>query len=94
MVARLWENTIYVEEVCKMIEVGTRIRIVSPVVVYNHPEHRSKPFDMNGHEGDVIGLATEYQGRSIISANFPYIVKFGPKHKLHLCDSEIAVVDA
>ncbi len=70
------------------MEVGTSVKVITSVVVYNHPEHRNQPFDMQGQTGEVVGLATEYHGKPI-SANFPYIVKFAPKHKLHLCDNEI-----
>jgi Ferredoxin thioredoxin reductase variable alpha chain len=80
-----------VEEVRKMMEVGTRVRVVASVVVYNHPEHRNQPFDMNGQEGEIVALATEFQGKPI-SANFPYVVKFSPKHKLHLGDHEIGAI--
>ncbi len=73
------------------MEVGTSVKVITSVVVYNHPEHRNQPFDMQGQTGEVVGLATEYHGKPI-SANFPYIVKFAPKHKLHLCDNEIAPI--
>jgi Ferredoxin thioredoxin reductase variable alpha chain len=70
------------------MEVGTSVKVITSVVVYNHPEHRNQPFDMQGQTGEVVGLATEYHGKPI-SANFPYIVKFAPKHKLHLGENEI-----
>lgn len=80
-----------VEEIRKAMEVGTRIRVKESVVVYNHPEHRNQAFDMKGQEGEIVGLASEFQGKPI-SANFPYIVKFSPKHKLHLADYEIEAI--
>ncbi|MBE9031175.1 ferredoxin-thioredoxin reductase variable chain [filamentous cyanobacterium LEGE 11480] len=73
------------------MEVGTRVKVVTSVVVYNHPEHRNQPFDMKGQEGEVVSLANEYQGKPI-SANFPYLVKFAPRHKIHLEDSEIEAI--
>ncbi len=79
---------IAVASVKNCMEVGTSVKVITSVVVYNHPEHRNQPFDMQGQTGEVVGLATEYHGKPI-SANFPYIVKFAPKHKLHLCDNEI-----
>jgi hypothetical protein len=75
------------EEVHKM-EVGTKVRVSASVVVYNHPEHRNQPFDMNGQEGEIVALASQFQGKTI-SANYPYIVQFAPKHKIHLGDHEI-----
>ncbi len=79
------------DEVRKVMKVGTRVRVAVPVVVYNHPEHRNHPFDMNGQEGEIVALATEFQGKPI-SANFPYVVKFSPKHKLHLGEHEIVSI--
>lgn len=80
-----------VEQVGKGMEVGTRVKVVASVVVYNHPEHRNEAFDMKGQEGELIGMANEYQGKPI-SANFPYLVKFGKKHRLHLGEDEIEAV--
>lgn len=80
------------EEVRKM-EVGTKVRVSTSVVVYNHPEHRNQPFDMNGQEGEIISLATQFQGKTI-SANYQYIVQFSPKHKVHLGDHEITAIPA
>ncbi|MFM2429228.1 MAG: Ferredoxin-thioredoxin reductase, variable chain [Cyanobacteriota bacterium] len=80
-----------VAQVSKSMEVGTRVKVVTSVVIYNHPEHRNQPFDLQGHEGEIVALASEYQGKPI-TANFPYIVQFGPKHRVHLSDQEIATV--
>jgi Ferredoxin thioredoxin reductase variable alpha chain len=80
-----------VEEIGKIMEVGTRIRVTTSVTVYNHPEHRNQAFDMNGQEGQIVAMANEYQGKPI-SANFPYIVQFAPKHKLHLADHEMTAI--
>ncbi len=80
-----------VEQIKKRMEVGTRVKVITSVVIYNHPEHRNQPFDMQGQAGEIIGLANEYHGKPI-SANFPYIVKFAPKHKIHLNADEIETV--
>jgi hypothetical protein len=80
-----------VEQIKKRMEVGTRVKVVKSVVIYNHPEHRNQPFDMQGQEGEIVGMANEYRGNPI-SANFPYIVKFGPKHKIHLSEPELEVI--
>ncbi len=73
------------------MEVGSKVRVITSVVVYNHPQHRNQPFDMKGQEGEYLADATRWHDRPV-SANFPFIVKFGPKHKLHLHADEIEVV--
>jgi hypothetical protein len=73
------------------MEVGTRIRVNTSVVVYHHPEHRNQGFDINGYEGEIAAIATSWQGRPV-SANFPYVVKFTPKFKVHLTEHEMEAV--
>jgi Ferredoxin thioredoxin reductase variable alpha chain len=73
------------------MQVGDRIRVKESVIVYHHPEHRSKPFDIKGLEGEVVGVLQEWQGRPV-SANYPFIIQFGPKFRTHLNDFEIEVV--
>jgi Ferredoxin thioredoxin reductase variable alpha chain len=70
------------------MQVGARIRVKESVIVYHHPEHRSQPFDIKGLEGDVVGTIKEWQGREV-SANYPFIVQFGPKFRAHLTDAEM-----
>jgi hypothetical protein len=73
------------------MEVGSRVRVAASVVVYNHPEHRNVAFDMIGQEGEIVADATRWHDRPI-SANFPMVVKFGPKHKVHLQLAELEAV--
>jgi Ferredoxin thioredoxin reductase variable alpha chain len=73
------------------MQVGDQIRIKESVIVYHHPEHRSKPFDIKGLEGEVVSVLHEWQGRPV-SANYPFIVQLGPKFRTHLNDFEIEVV--
>jgi hypothetical protein len=73
------------------MEVGTKIRVSTAVVVYHHPEHRNQGFDIKGYEGEIAAIATSWQGRPV-SANFPYVVKFTPKFKVHLTEHEIEAV--
>jgi hypothetical protein len=73
------------------MQVGARIRVKESVIVYHHPEHRSQPFDIKGLEGEVVGTIKEWQGREV-SANYPFIVKFGPKFRAHLTDAEMETV--
>ena len=73
------------------MKVGDRVRIVQSVIVYTHPEHRNKPFDVKGMEGDVVEIMKEWQGRPV-SANLPFIVKFDKKFQAHFREDEIEVV--
>ncbi|WP_375496498.1 ferredoxin-thioredoxin reductase variable chain [uncultured Nostoc sp.] len=73
------------------MEVGDRVRVKDSVVVYHHPEHRNQAFDIKGTEGDVIGIATQWQGRSV-SANLPVVVQFSKKFKAHLRENELEVI--
>ena len=68
--------------------VGDRVRVVEPIIVYHHPDHRSQEFNLQGQEGEVVQIVKEYQGRPV-SANFPYLVKFGAKFKVHLQSFEL-----
>lgn len=73
------------------MKVGDRVRVKDSVLVYHHPENRGKPFEIKGSEGEVIGIATQWQGRPV-SANFPIVVKFSKKFKAHLRESELEIV--
>jgi Ferredoxin thioredoxin reductase variable alpha chain len=75
------------------MKVGDRVRVTESVVVYHHPSSRNKAFDLKGSEGDVIGIASEWQGKPI-SANFPLLIKFEGKFKAHLRDTELEVIEA
>ncbi|MGB3655695.1 MAG: ferredoxin-thioredoxin reductase variable chain [Rivularia sp. (in: cyanobacteria)] len=70
------------------MKVGDRVRVTESVVMYHHPEHRGEAFDLKGLEGEVINIATEWQGRPV-SANFPIQVKFTKKFKAHLRTTEL-----
>ena len=73
------------------MKVGDRVRVCESVMVYHHPKHRNEAFDLNGQEGDVIGFANEWKGKTI-SANFPVKVKFEGKLRAHLRESELEVI--
>jgi hypothetical protein len=73
------------------MKVGDRVRVKDSVVVYHHPEHRSQAFDLKGTEGEVIGIATEWQGRPV-SANLPILVQFSKKFKAHLRETELEII--
>jgi len=74
-----------------VMKVGDRVRVKDSVVVYHHPEHRNQAFDIKGTEGEVIGFATQWQGRPV-SANFPVVVQFSKKFKAHLRENELEVI--
>ena len=73
------------------MKVGDRVRVKESIIVYHNPEHRSKPFDLKGTEGEVLKIVTEWQGRPV-SANLPILVKFNKKFKAHLRESELEVI--
>jgi hypothetical protein len=70
------------------MKVGDRVRVIESVVVYHHPSARNQAFDLKGSEGEVVGIASEWQGKPI-SANFPLLVKFEGRFKAHLRDTEV-----
>jgi hypothetical protein len=74
-----------------MVKVGDRVRVQNSVVIYHHPEHRNQPFDMQGQEGEVVGIMKEWQGRPV-SANLPVLVKFMNKLKAHFQEVELEVL--
>jgi len=74
-----------------VMKVGDRVRVKESVVVYHDPDHRGQAFDLKGTEGEVIGLATEWQGRPV-SANLPILVRFTKKFKAHLRENELEVI--
>ncbi|MCT7975055.1 ferredoxin-thioredoxin reductase variable chain [Laspinema olomoucense] len=74
------------------MKVGDRVRITKSVIVYHSPEHRNQPYDVQGHEGEVIGIVTEWQGRPV-SANLPVYVQFDKKFKAHFREDEIEALE-
>lgn len=71
--------------------VGARVRVKQSVIVYHHPDHRNKPFDLMGTEGVVTAIIREWQGREV-SANYPIYVNFTPKFATHLSENEVELV--
>jgi Ferredoxin thioredoxin reductase variable alpha chain len=74
-----------------VMKVGDRVRVKDSVVVYHHPEHRNQAFDIKGTEGEIVGIATQWQGRPV-SANLPIVVQFTKKFKAHLRENELEVI--
>jgi hypothetical protein len=73
------------------MKIGDRVRVKESVVVYHHPEHRGKAFDIKGTEGQVERIITEWQGRPV-SANLPILVQFSKKFKAHLRENELEII--
>ncbi len=79
------------QDINVVMKVGDRVRVKESVVVYHDPEHRGQAFDIKGTEGEVIGIATEWQGRPV-SANLPILVRFTKKFKAHLRENELEII--
>jgi len=74
-----------------VMKIGDRVRVKDSVIVYHHPEHRSQAFDLKGTEGEVVNIATQWQGRPV-SANLPIVVQFTKKFKAHLRENELEII--
>ncbi|AFY64735.1 ferredoxin-thioredoxin reductase variable chain [Geitlerinema sp. PCC 7407] len=73
------------------MKVGDRVRVKESVIVYHHPEHRNEPFDIQGQEGEIVGVLHEWKGTAI-SANLPFQIQFSKKFRAHLRDGELELV--
>lgn len=74
------------------MNVGDRVRVIESVKLYHIPNHQGKPTEIQGLEGTVFKIVTEWQGRPV-SANFPILVKFeDPKFRAHLQEHELEVI--
>lgn len=69
---------------------GERVRVSQSVVVFTHPEHRGKPFDLQGQEGEVVSVLNDWKGRPI-SPTLPVVVAFG-RFKAHFRTDELESV--
>ena len=47
------------------MQAGNRVTVEASVVVFNHPEHRGKAFDMKGQTGEVANVLNDWKGRVI-----------------------------
>ncbi|MAV11329.1 MAG: ferredoxin--nitrite reductase [Synechococcus sp. MED850] len=72
------------------MQAGDKVTVASSVVVFNHPEHRGKPFDMQGTSGEVVTVLDDWKGRPI-SPTLPVIVAFG-RYKAHFRADELSPV--
>lgn len=73
------------------MKIGDRVRVKESVIVYHHPEHRGKGFDLKGSEGEVVSIINEWQGRPV-SANLPILIQFNKRFKAHLRENELELI--
>ena len=71
------------------MKAGDRVRVSRSVVVYTHPEHRGQAFDLEGQEGEVITVLSDWKGRPI-SPTLPVVVGFG-RFRAHFRDDELSL---
>ena len=69
---------------------GDQVTVCRSVIVYHHPEHRGKAFDLEGQQGEVHEVLGEWQGRPI-SPTLPIVVTFG-RFRAHFREDELSVV--
>ncbi|NJN29644.1 MAG: ferredoxin--nitrite reductase [Synechococcales cyanobacterium RM1_1_8] len=76
------------------MKVGDRVRVKASVMVYHYPKKVHQAVDLQGMEGEIQNIATEYHGKPI-SANFPLHVKLdGDKPFFaHLREEELELID-
>ncbi|WP_287130153.1 ferredoxin-thioredoxin reductase variable chain [Candidatus Cyanaurora vandensis] len=64
------------------MNIGDRVRVKQAVMVYTHPEYRNQAKDVQGFEGEIEHIISDYKGRPV-SPDLPYRVKFTPRFKAH-----------
>ena len=75
------------------MKIGDQVRVQTSVIVYHHPEHRNQPFDINGLEGEISEIITDWNGQAI-SPNYPFLVVFSKKFRAHFQGNEIQLIAA
>ena len=40
----------------RVMQIGDRVRVVTSVIVYHHPQHKKQPFDLQGLEGEIVDI--------------------------------------
>ncbi len=66
---------------------GEQVKVCQSVVVYTHPEHRGKAFDLLGQHGEVQQVLDDWKGKPI-SPTLPVIVAFG-RFRAHFRPDEL-----
>jgi Ferredoxin thioredoxin reductase variable alpha chain len=73
------------------MQVGDRVRVVTSVVVYHHPQHKKQAFDLKGTEGAILKVLEDWHGRPI-SPNLPIVVQFENRFQAHFRAEEIEII--
>jgi hypothetical protein len=73
-----------------VMQPGDRVKVCRSVVVFNHPQHRNANFDLEGQEGEVLNVLTDWKGRPI-SPTLPVVVAFGT-YRAHFRADELEAV--
>lgn len=66
---------------------GDQVVVNQTVVVYNHPQHRGVAFDLQGQQGEVVQVLSDWKGRPI-SPTLPVVVAFG-RYRAHFRADEL-----
>jgi hypothetical protein len=72
------------------VQVGDRVCVTTAVKVFHHPAHRGQSFNIEGMEGEVVEVIADWHGRTI-SPNYPVVVVFEGKFRVHLSPEELTV---
>lgn len=73
------------------MQVGDRVRITAPINVYHHPAHKGQPFSIQGMEGKIVEIITDWHGR-VISPNYPIKVELDNRFFAHVAEHEFELV--
>lgn len=75
------------------MKVGDRVRVKTSVRVFHYPQKMHQAVDIQGLEGEVHSIATEYKGKTI-SANLPICVKLQGERPFlaHLREDELELI--
>ncbi|WP_227499972.1 ferredoxin-thioredoxin reductase variable chain [Synechococcus sp. PCC 7335] len=81
----------------RFMKVGDRVRVKAPLTLFNHPKFRNQPHNVEGMEGVISAILTDWEGRPI-SANYKIVASFeveGAKRpfKAHLHEDELEVIE-
>lgn len=73
------------------MQAGDQVKVSQSVVVYTHPEHRGKAFDLLGQQGEIVQVLHDWKGRPI-SPTLPVVVAFG-RYKAHFRSDELKAIN-
>lgn len=73
------------------MQAGDQVKVSQSVVVYTHPEHRGKAFDLLGQQGEIVQVLHDWKGRPI-SPTLPVVVAFG-RYKAHFRSDELEAIN-